>query len=342
MPRQFSTITLALIGLMMISTVPWIGQTVSSQTNSNVFEVNKLLARTVNFGNALEAPIEGQWGLTLREEYFELIQKAGFTAVRVPIKFSAHAEMKAPYKIARDFWLRIDWVIQQAKKNKLAVILDLQNYDELLKDPANHLERWLGLWAQIANRYKNQPEGVIFEPLNEPNGKLEPYWNEYFAKGLVVVRQTNPTRAVIVGPNAWNNAERFPELKLPNDPNLILTFHNYTPFEFTHQGAEWWADGAKHLGTTWTGSDAEQKVVLDYIDKGSSYGRANNRPVFMGEFGAYKRADFDSRLRWTRFTRETAETNGLSWGYWEFGSGFGVYDSLNDHWREPLLEALVK
>ena len=342
MSKQFSTMTLALIGLMMISTVPWIGQTVSSQTSSNVFEVNKLLARTMNLGNALEAPQEGVWGLYLREEYFEKIKQAGFTAVRLPTKFSAHADQTAPYKLERTFILRIDWAIQQAKKNGLAIIVDLHHYDELFKDPPAHVERWLGLWAQIAERYKNQPESVIFELLNEPHEKLEPYWNEYLARGLEVVRKTNPTRAVIVGPNGWNNSDQLPSLRLPDDPNLIVTFHNYTPFEFTHQGAEWWADGAKHLGTPWNGSESDKQVVVRQIEKASSYGQANNRPIFMGEFGAYNKAELQARVRWTRFTRETAEARGVSWGYWEFASGFGAFDKIRDEWRKPLLEALVK
>jgi endoglucanase len=340
--KQRPILTLALIGLMMISSVPWIGQTVSSQTGSNVFEVNKLLARTMNLGNALEAPREGAWGLYLREEYFEKIKQAGFTAVRLPAKFSAHADQTAPYKLERTFILRIDWAIQQAKKNGLAIIVDLHHYDEFFKDPPAHVERWLGIWAQIADRYKNQPESVIFELCNEPHEKLEPYWNDYFARGLEVVRNTNPTRAVIVGPNGWNNATRLPELQLPDDPNLIVTFHNYTPFEFTHQGAEWWADGAKHLGTPWAGNDADKKTVIDHIEKAVTYGQTNNRPIFMGEFGAYSKADLAARVRWTRFTRETAEARGISWGYWEFASGFGAYDRIRDAWRKDLLEALLK
>ena len=53
--------------------------------------------------------------------------------------------------------------------------------------------------TNCGTHYKNQPKNVIFELLNEPQGKLEPYWNEYAAVDLEVVRKTNPKRAVIIG-----------------------------------------------------------------------------------------------------------------------------------------------
>jgi endoglucanase len=326
-----------------LTTIAMTQNTTATQNDSSrIFDLNnKQLARTVNFGNALEAPNEGVWGVRLEENYFELVKNVGFSAVRLPAKFSAHADTAAPFKLERSFMLRIDWAIQQAKKRNLAIIIDLHHYDELFTDPQAHVDRWLALWRQIATRYANQPDSVIFEPLNEPHEKIEPFWNEYFKRVLEVIRETNPTRAVIVGPNGWNNADRLGDLELPDDPNLIVTFHNYTPFEFTHQGAEWWADGSKYLGTKWTGTPEQRAVVANHIAKAVAYGKRTNRPVFMGEFGAYSKADLSSRVQWTTFTRQTAEAQGLSWGYWEFGAGFGVYDRLNDVWRAELLKALL-
>ncbi len=307
---------------------------------STVFDANKRLARTVNFGNALEAPKEGEWGLTLEERYFETIKKAGFTAIRLPVKFSAHALDAAPFTLDETFMKRIDWAVKNATSRDLAIIVDLHHYDGLLENPTAHRERFVALWQQIAIRYKNQPASLMFELCNEPNGKLEPYWNEYLAQALAAVRQTNPTRAVIVGPNGWNSADRLGELKLPDDANLIVTFHNYTPFDFTHQGAEW-MNPPPAVGKTWTGTDAEKRVVTGYLEKAALYGQRVNKPIFMGEFGAYNKADLDSRVRWTTFTRQESEKRGITWAYWEFGAGFGIYDRNLNAWRKPLLEALI-
>src|SRR5262245_41919982 len=83
----------------------------SAADKNDIFADCKLISRGVNFGNALEAPNEGEWGVSLKKEYFEAIAKAGFNSVRVPIRWSAHAEKEAPYTIDAKFFDRIDGVI---------------------------------------------------------------------------------------------------------------------------------------------------------------------------------------------------------------------------------------
>jgi endoglucanase len=61
----------------------------------------------------------------------------------------------------------------------------------------------------------------------------------------------------------------------------------------------------------------------------------------MGEFGSYSKADQDSRLKWTAFVRNEAEKRGFSWSYWEFGSGFGIYDRDKKQWKNELVKALI-
>ncbi|NJK44815.1 MAG: glycoside hydrolase family 5 protein [Pleurocapsa sp. SU_196_0] len=208
-------------------------------SSSDIYALNNLLAKTVNFGNALEAPNEGDWGMRLEERFFQLTKDGGFTAIRLPIKWSAHAGQLAPYTLDAAFLERVRWAVKQATDRGLAIIVDFHHYDELMTDPAGHLERFLGIWKNVADAFKDAPSNVFFELHNEPNNNIEPLWNEYLAQALAVVRQSNPSRAVIVGPNGWNSAWRLPELKLPADDKLIVTFHNYEPFTFTHQGAEW-------------------------------------------------------------------------------------------------------
>ena len=46
----------------------------------------------------------------------------------------------------------------------------------------------------------------------------------------------------MVGPTSWNSLADLPLLRLPADANLLVTFHYYEPFQFTHQGATWAGD----------------------------------------------------------------------------------------------------
>jgi endoglucanase len=314
----------------------------AADDKADIHAANKRLGRGINLGNALDAPTEGEWGVTLKAEYFKAIKEAGFDSVRLPVRWSAHAAADAPYAIDPKFAARVDWAVDQALANKLNIIVNVHHYNEIDADPDKHLPRLVGLWEQIASRYKDRPSAVYFELLNEPHDKLvEAKWNAAIPKLLAAVRKTNPTRPVIVGPGQWNAIRALDKLELPKDDHLILTVHFYDPFEFTHQGASWVKGSDKWKGRQWTGSDAEQAAIRKSFEKAATWAKMHDRPVFLGEFGAFEAADMESRARWTRFVTREAEKLGFSWAYWEFCSGFGAYDPKAEAWRAPLKAALL-
>ncbi|MBX3015095.1 MAG: glycoside hydrolase family 5 protein [Caldilineaceae bacterium] len=318
--------------------------TATSEPSAAIFALNQRLGRGVNLGNALEAAYEGEWGMVLEADYFRLIAAAGFTSVRVPIRWSAHAAEAPPYTIDAQFLQRIDWVIEQALQNDLLVVINIHHYDAMMQDPDGERARFLGIWQQLAEHYQKQPPELLFELLNEPHTNLLPYrWNALVAETIALIRQTNPTRGLVVGPTSWNNLNDLVNLELPaEDQNLIVTFHLYEPFHFTHQGAEWVNGADAWLGTTWEGATAQQRQLTTLLDKATEWAAKRQRPLFMGEFGAYSKADLPSRERWTAFVARRAEERGISWAYWEFGAGFGVYDRERNAWRTELLNALIQ
>ena len=302
---------------------------------------NRLLARTVNLSNALEAPTEGEWGYRIEPEHLDAIKAAGFTAVRLPVKWTAHADEQAPYAIEPAFFARVDEVLDQALGRRLAVVLDLHHYDEIHEDPSDaHFARLAGIWRQIARRYQNRPPALMFEPLNEPSLELTTRrWGEKFPRVLAAIRETNPTRAVLVGPGNWNQIQELADLTLPPDPDLILTVHTYEPYEFTHQGATW-SDDPPPTGRPFPKSGEEEELRA-FLDTAVAYATARNRPVFVGEFGVIRHAPAADRPAWARFMRAEFEKRGWSWGYWGFAAEFRAYDPDRRRWIEPMRAALV-
>jgi len=315
----------------------------TSPTGLDAFAQNAKLGRGMNLGNALEAPNEGEWGVTLKSEYFDLIKSAGFNSVRIPIRWSAHASANAPYAIANSFLQRVDWAIDQALTRKLAVTINIHHYEEIMLNPSAHKARFLAIWEQLASHYKNYSGDLFFELLNEPNSLLtSDLWNQYLQEAIAAIRQTNPGRIIIVGPANWYYIGMLNTLALPAaDRNLIVAFHYYNPFQFTHQGAEWVAGSNAWLGTRWTGTAAERQTIQQEFSAAAQWGAANQRPLNLGEFGAYSKADMTSRALWTETVARTAEANGISWHYWEFIAGFGVYNGAANDWNYPLLNALI-
>ena len=301
------------------------------------------MRRGINIGNALDAPEEGMWGVYIKDEYFSIIREAGFDTVRIPIRWSAHADQNQPYKIDEEFFSRVDHIVNEALKQNLTTIINIHHYEEIMRDPVGHRDRFMAMWRQISEHYRDYPENLYFELLNEPHEALtSDLWNDFLAEAISIIRETNPTRKIIVGPADWNNVHRLKDLAFPeDDENIIVTFHFYTPFEFTHQGAEW-VSPSPPVGREWLGTEEEQKQIRDELEIAVQWALEHgNVSLFLGEFGAYSKADMNSRVKWTYFVAREAEKRNIAWCYWEFCSGFGAYDPAEESWRENLLNALI-
>jgi len=344
-------------------------------SNVDVYEQAKNIGRAINIGNALDAPYEGAWDIVIKEEYFKLIKEKGFDSIRVPIRFSNKTTAEAPYTINESFMERVDWVIEQSLLQELNVIIDLHHFDELIADPNGNKERFLSIWQQISSRYSSQPSSVYYEVLNEPNTTItSTMWNEYLLEAIDIIRLHDPNRTLIIGGSDWNSINGLYQLELPEeDRNIIATIHYYGPMLFTHQGAEWMTDEYGTKGLVWpgpppvpveptegaqrvdwvnnffknyntkTGADnpaSEEELVRD-LERAAKWGELNDRPIFLGEFGAYNSADIESRAAWTKKVRTEAERLGMPWAYWEFAAGFGVYNRASLSWNEQLVDALL-
>jgi aryl-phospho-beta-D-glucosidase BglC (GH1 family) len=318
----------------------------SVKSQNKAHEINLKLGRGVNLGNCLEAPNEGEWGVTWKPEYFEIISGLGFNSVRLPVRWepATRSAATAPYTITTTFFNRMDQIINSALKNKLMIIINMHHHDELFKNPDANLERFKSMWKQIATHYKNYSDSLVFELLNEPNGNLTAEkWNIFLREGIKTVREISPERTIEIGTPNWGGISGLSDLIWPDSSNLILTIHYYNPFQFTHQGATWTgSDTQSWLGTTWDNSEAERNVIINEFKAVKDYSVKKNIPVNIGEFGSYNLADIDSRERWTTFCSRFFEESGFSWNYWEFCSGFGFYDPTKKTLNDKLVRALLK
>ncbi len=311
---------------------------------ADIFEINGKLGRGMNMGNMLEAPQEGGWGVTLEDYYFKMLKEKGFNSVRIPIRWSAEGRVgiKKPYKINKVFLKRLDRAINIAQGQGLSVIINCHHYEDLFSDYENHKDRFKAIWTQLSEHYKSYPDSLVFEILNEPHGDITPEkWNELQSEILSIIRKSNPTRAVMIGTAEWGSVAALRALRFPADEkNVILTIHYYNPFEFTHQGAEW-VNLQNSYGVPWDGDYFDKARILGEMEVIAAFSVKNNVPVNIGEFGAYGKAEINARSRWTSYCARLFEDFGFSWHYWEFASGFGVYDPSVGEWRKPLLDALT-
>ncbi len=277
-----------------------------------------------------------------KARHFRIIKEGGFDTVRINLHPFRHMDRTAENSLDDDWLKTLDWAIDQALQNGLMVILDLHEFNAMGKDPRGNHAKFLAFWRQIAPRYRNASKNVVFELLNEPSRELTPQlWNVYYREALAIIRRTNPARTVIVGPPSWNSVKHLDGLNLPEDDrNLIITVHYYTPMDFTHQGASW-ADRRDKTGVEWRGTSQERAAIAADFKAVQEWSKRNNRPILLGEFGAYDKGPMDSRVRYTAAVARTAEKLGWSWAYWQFDSDFIVYDIDNNRWVQPIHNALI-
>jgi len=211
----------------------------------------------------------------------------------------------------------------------------------MAKDPLGTKDKFLSMWKQIAEYCKNYPAEVLFEIANEPNMKPE-IWNRLHSEAYTIIRTSNPGRTLLIGSINGNQIKFLQDLSLPEDDrNIIVAVHYYSPIQFTHQGAPWSVKNKDLSGIEWKETDDEKAAVKADFDVAQAWATTHNRPLTLGEFGAYEKADMASRVRWTHFIARQAEARGWSWSYWQFDSDFIVYDMQKDDWQPDILHALI-
>jgi endoglucanase len=332
MAKQLAVILISFASLCMAADEP------------NAFTFNKMLGRGINIGGALDTPKqEGEWGVTLQDEYFQIIKDAGFNSIRLPVRWNTRAEDKPPYTIDPNFFKRVDWAINNCLSRNIPVVLTTHHYDELYSDPNGQKDKFVAMWKQIAERYKDYPDILIFDPLMEATGNLDvDKWNSLLKETIVTIRRFNPKRTIVICPAGFYCLENISHLELPKDDhNIIVSIFYYSPTEFTQQGASWFQGSEKWLGTKWLGSEDEKQRIAKDFDIAAEWSKKNNRPIYLNEFGVYEKADMESRVRWTKCVVDAATSRGFSISYWEFCSVFGLYDQQTKSWRKELLDAVV-
>ncbi|GAB2554930.1 hypothetical protein GCM10027085_52700 [Spirosoma aerophilum] len=324
------------------------------KTAQLAFQRNKRLGRGLNLNGLLDNnsgslhlyPTADQ---PIKPEYINMIAKAGFTSVRLPITWSVHSAKTAPYTIEPAFFSRVDSMVNQCLQNGLAVSIDLHYYPYLNMTEADksisfedNINRFYSLWEQIAAHYKNYPPELYFDVLNEPNTEMgAKLWNELIAKSVKLIRKTNPDRTILIATPNLGQSWTVGLLELPKDDwNLIVQVHYYLPHLFTHQGLAY-AGAAASKGTQWTGTPAEKKPLESDFNFLAKWSKTNTRPINIGEIGVNEYADMASRARYLQFIRELADKNNFSFHVWGFREIFRVFDEESGQWHQPVLDALV-
>lgn len=299
---------------------------------------NGAMAKGVNLAGWLEfAPVNPM--RFVKSDFYDFAE-AGFSTVRMPVRFAAYLDSSAPYALdtsALAFQM-MDSVIAWSRELGLHVIIDNHHGWEALGN-SNYpgaISRMGAMWRQVAERYKHlHPDSVFFEVINEPSYFLsgQPF-TDFMQAMIDTIRLHAPNHTIIVSAPWAGSQVGFNYLTPFPDTNLIYTFHFYTPLNFTHQGATW-TPVYFPIGRTFPENGNEQGVA-EQFNLAAGWMAQYQKPVFLGEFGVIAYADSASRCNWISLIGSLIDAANLSWAYWDWASPGNInFGFFNDRDAAP-------
>jgi aryl-phospho-beta-D-glucosidase BglC (GH1 family) len=282
------------------------------------------MGRGINLGNTLEPPEEGGWNNpTVKEYYFDDYVAAGFKTIRIPVSWYGHTEESPPYAVDIDWMDRVEKIVDWGLSRKLFIILNAHHESWLKEDPnANHIERFDSIWSQVAYRFKNKSDSLIFEILNEPHPMLKDTVDNLNERVLSIIRKTNPTRIVAFSGHMWSNAEELITARIPNDDYLLGYFHSYDPWNFAGESKGTW------------GTVSDINNLIKKFSSAKEWSETNHIPIILGEFGAKKFCDYNSRMKHYAAYVEQAVEHNFAFQAWDDGGDFRIYQRETGGWNE--------
>lgn len=287
------------------------------------------------------------------KDLFTSLKKNGVNAVRIPVTWRDH--MDSDGNIDREWMDRVQQVVDYAYSQGMYVIINVHHdgggdpkfgawiIEESQKDYNTFLKKYKNIWKQIAERFKNYSDYLIFESMNEVG--FDTLYNKNKADAYNLINKINQDFVDIIRATGGNNAKRhlliagyYTDIertcdslyKMPDDKagRCILSVHYYTPWDFC-------TCDIKH---TWgTNSEVRQmetligKMKKNFVDKGI--------PVIIGEYAA-SGSDLSSCIFFIEKLNKLCSDYGIATFIWDSGS---QVNRKTYKWRTPqYLEALKR
>lgn len=296
--------------------------TISAQITPQ--EAVLLMQPGINLGNTLEPPAEGGWNNPpAQEKYFDYYKNAGFRCVRVPVRWDGHTGTASPYKINETWLQRIEQVIDWGLNRGLFVVVNAHHEEWIKKNYSQvNRDRFDSIWSQISSRFRNKPERLLFEIINEPYGLTKQQNDDLHQRVLKVIRKTNPFRIVIIQGHNWGGSDELIAASVPDDRYLMGSFHSYDPYLFGLEGQGTW------------GNPADYQALAGKFRKVREWSDQNNIPVILGEYGAIRTCDYNSRMRHYSAYVDLSVQNGFAHCAWDDGGDFRILIRNSGTWEE--------
>lgn len=367
------------------------GGAVVPENNGNLaWQFAERLGIGWNMGNHFDAHNNGVSGETFwgnpkaTQATFTKVKAAGFNTVRIPVTWVGHIGEAPDYKIDEAWLDRVAEVVGYAEAAGLNAIVNMHHdgsdskfwldIKTAAKNPdvqKQILEQVGAMWGQIADKFKEKGDFLIFEAFNEIHDggwgwganrndggkqyKCLNEWNQAFVNAVRASGGENTDRILGIPAYCTNVDIAIDSFVFPEDTakdRLMISVHCYDPYDYTlaAKKSEWGhtADASRKVNGD---NEADlrkvfEKIYNNYISKGI--------PVYMGEFGCVNRATAREQAfqqYYLKYYAKLSKTYGVPSIIWDNGAkgageerhafinhGTGAYCSTE---AKAAIEALV-
>lgn len=344
--RSMAFLLAALTGISML--FPW---TAAAKVKADTSEESALPFRELtgeelteemgvgwNLGNTMDGhtgftPNETTWQhVKTTKALIKSVHDLGFNTIRVPVTWGTMINDENGYSINETWLSRVQDIVDYAIAQDMYVIINIHHdgaeqsgWLRIATDDKDALyEKFGGVWKNIAERFKDYDEHLIFEAMNEVQGR-----NMTLAQENAVIMDLNQIFVDTVRATGSNNAKRWlvvcgkynliwalvnedGAFKMPQDSvenRIILSVHDYTPWNFC---------GDDNMNTT-TYSVSELKsnneAELAMLEQFTSAGI----PVIVGEYGCLNKNNLKYRTLFIEGMNRLFRKYHLVGIYWDQG-----------------------
>lgn len=333
-----------------------------------------------NLGNSFDAYSSGRadetaWGNPeTTAALLNAVKAAGFDTIRIPVSYLGRTGDAPDYAIETAWLDRIQEVVDAAMEAGLYAIINIHHdgnndtangawIDCTAEDQTPVQEKLGKLWEQIAERFRDYDERLIFESMNEiHDGTYQPPRGADGQRFYDNINALNQVFVDTVRASGGNNADRWllvpgyntnidytiAGFVLPQDSaesRLMVSVHFYDPYQYALE---------ENFNTSVWGSAAQGNCGWgneDYVDaqfeKLETVYVENGIPVIIGEYGAINKNQDEYRNYYMEYVTKSACEHSLVPVYWDNGYngdfGFALFDrATGDVLHQDMLDAMNK
>ncbi|MBQ4496790.1 MAG: glycoside hydrolase family 5 protein [Spirochaetaceae bacterium] len=305
---------------------------------------------------------------------FENIKSLGVEVIRLPVWFEIWNDGAPGYKVSDECWQLLDNAVDWCEELGMSIIIDFHNDCNGTSKTDPKIEQvLLKVWPQVAERYKNRGEFILYEIMNEPHfssGNIDSdikKWGKIQGNVLKAIREIDQKHYIVVGGGDWNSIGSMMKLPDYKDEKLVYNFHDYSPFLFTHQGAGWTdIKRLKNIPFPYSKEkmpplpknptnaekwyyqnykkDSSEETLVAPLNKAVEFANKRNACLMCNEFGVYMPyADVEERANWYRLKLGWMDGRGICRISWDYMGDIGLFvSSAETRFPEDLNVPVVK